>query len=319
MSAAGEVVNGVTLTHPERVFWPLDGITKRDLAVYYDRVASLMLPYVLGRPVSMLRCPGGIEELPEEVRQGRRQADACFFHKHPGGDFPGPFRRIMITESGGPAMYLVITEADSLTALAQMGVLEIHVWGSTWPDIEHPDTLVFDLDPDPTVPWATLADGARIVRDVLREAGLTSFVKTTGGKGLHVVVPITPSVGWGVVRTFSKRVADAVVGLDPGRFTANMAKAKREAKIFVDYVRNNRGATAVAPYSTRARDRATVAVPLRWAELSGRARPDTYTVKNLAKRLGQLKGDPWDGYFEVGRGQTLTAEVAGIPAGRPDS
>ncbi|MBN1461312.1 MAG: ATP-dependent DNA ligase, partial [Armatimonadetes bacterium] len=192
----------------------------------------------------------------------------------------------------------------------QMGVLEIHVWGSTWPDIEHPDLLVFDLDPDSTIPWATLAAGARIVRDVLQEAGLTSFVKTTGGKGLHVVVPIIPSVGWEKVRAFCKAVADAVVGLAPDRFTAKMSKAKRGGKIFVDYVRNNRGATAIAPYSTRARESATVAVPLRWAELSGRVRPDTYTVNDLANRLRRLKGDPWEGYFGIGRAQILTAEMA---------
>jgi len=221
----------------------------------------------------------------------------------------------MITESGGSAPYLVITEAASLTALAQMGVLEIHVWGSTWPDIEHPDMLVFDLDPDPTVPWGALADGARLVRSVLQEAGLESFVKTTGGKGLHVVAPIAPSEGWEVVRPFCKAVADAVVDLAPDSFTANMSKAKREGKIFVDYVRNNRGATAIAPYSTRAREKATVAVPLRWAELSGRARPDTYTVKNLASRLRQLKRDPWEGYFETGRAQTLTTEIAGALPG----
>ncbi|MBN1631386.1 MAG: non-homologous end-joining DNA ligase [Thermoleophilia bacterium] len=314
MSMNGDTISGVTLTHPGRVFWPLDGITKRDLAAYYEVVASLMLPYVIGRPVSMLRCPSGLGELPEKVRQGRGRADACFFHKHPGDDFPGPFERVMITESGGPAPYLVITEAASLTALAQMGVLEIHVWGSTWPDIEHPDMLVFDLDPDPAVPWAALADGARLVRGVLQEAGLESFVKTTGGKGLHVVVPIAPSADWEVVRPFCKAVADAAVTLAPDRFTANMSKAKRGGKIFIDYVRNNRGATAIAPYSTRARERATVAVPLRWAELSGRARPDTYTIKNLASRLRQLKRDPWDGYFETGRTQTLTAGMNDAPA-----
>jgi bifunctional non-homologous end joining protein LigD len=307
VSAAGDTVNGVILTHPDRVFWTLDGITKRDLAGYYDLVAPLMLPYVLGRPVSMLRCPGGVGELPEGVRRGRGRADACFFHKHPAGDFPGPFDRVMITESGGLAPYLIITEAGSLTALAQMGVLEIHIWGSTWPDIEHPDTLVFDLDPDPTVPWAALANGARLVRHVLQETGLASFVKTTGGKGLHVVVPITPSVGWEEVHVFCKAVADHVVGLAPDRFTASMSKAKRGGKIFIDYVRNSRGATAIAPYSTRARDRATVAVPLQWTELSGRARPDTYTVKNLSNRLRQLEREPWDGYYETGRAQALTA------------
>jgi bifunctional non-homologous end joining protein LigD len=300
-------LNGVTLTHPDRVFWPRDQITKRDLAHYYDRVAPHMLPYVLGRPVSMVRCPSGIGELPPDVRQGRRRVDACFFHKHPADDFPGPFERVMITESGGPAPYLIITETGSLTALAQMGVLEIHVWGATWPNIEHPDMLVFDLDPDPAVPWPALADGARFVRDVLRSVGLESFVKTTGGKGLHVVAPITPSEDWKGARRFCKGVAETVVSEAPDRFTANMSKAKRAGKIYVDYVRNNRGATAIAPYSTRAKESAPVAVPLRWAELGGLIRPDTYTIKALPNRLSRLKGDPWEGYFETGRTQGLGA------------
>lgn len=311
MAESADRVNGVSLSHPERVFWPLDGITKRVLAGYYDQVAALMLPYVVGRPVSMVRCPGGIGELPAGVRQGRGRVGACFFHKHPADDFPGPFERVTITESGGPAPYLTIKEPGSLTALAQMGVLEIHVWGSTWPDIEHPDVLVFDLDPDPAVPWPALAAGARLLRDVLRALGLESFVKTTGGKGLHVVAPVTPSAGWDEVRRFCKGVAETVVDQAPSRFTANMSKARRTGKIYVDYVRNNRGATSIAPYSTRARERAPVAVPLRWAELSGRARPDTYTVMNLSNRLRRLKGDPWDGYFETQRSQTVPSASSG--------
>ena len=298
-------LNGVTLTNPNRVYWPRDRITKRGLADYYARVAPYMLPYVLGRPVSMVRCPGGLVELPPEVREGRRRVDTCFFHKHPSDDFPGPFERVMITESGGPAPYLVITKAGSLTALAQMGTLEIHVWGSTWPDIEHPDTLVFDLDPDPALPWRELTDAARLVRDLLSGAGLASFVRTTGGKGLHVVAPVKPEHGWEQARAFCRGVAETAAGEAPDRLTANMSKTKRTGKIYIDYVRNNRGATAIAPYSTRAKERATVAVPLRWSELGGRIRPDTYTVSTLANRLRRLRGDPWDGYFETGRSQGI--------------
>ena len=299
----------MTLTHPSRVFWPLDQITKLDLVDHYESVAVRMLPYVLGRPVSMVRCPDGVQSLPPTVRQGRGRAGLCFFHKHPGADFPGPFGRVGIEESGGPGTYLTITEAGSMTGLAQMGVLEIHIWGSTWPDIERPDTLVFDLDPGPEVDWPALAQGARLMRDVLHALGLQSFVKTTGGKGLHVVVPITPSDNWEIVRPFCKAVAEAFVSLAPDKYTANMSKAKRGSKIYVDYVRNGRGATSIAPYSTRAREHATIAVPLRWTELSGRIRPDTYTIKNLSNRLRALKGDPWDGYFEVQRAQALTSAM----------
>jgi bifunctional non-homologous end joining protein LigD len=282
-------------------------VSKRGLVEYYDMVAGRMLPYVLGRPVAMVRCPEGVEAPGEGQRGGRGKP--CFFHKHPGGDFPGPHELVTIKESAGPDTYLTITEPGSLTGLAQMGVLEIHVWGSTWPDIEHPDLLVFDLDPDPTVTWKALADGARLMRDVLSALGLESFVKTTGGKGLHVEAPVIPGADWEAVRLFCKAVADAFVAHAPDRYTANMSKAKRVGKIYVDYVRNNRGSTSIAPYSTRARDHATVAVPLRWAELSGSVRPDSYTVNNLANRLRRLKGDPWEGWSEVGRRQTLTEEM----------
>ena len=309
----------VTITHPQRVFWPTTGQTKKDLITYYDGVADWMLPHVLGRPVAMLRCPDGVEAAPPGGRRGRRgQTGPCFFHKHPGPDFPGPIQRVTITESGGPAIYLAITEAGSLTALAQMGVLEIHVWGSTWPDIEHPDMLVFDLDPDPALPWRALADGSRLVRDTLNALGLESFVKTTGGKGLHVVAPIKPSEDWQVVHDFAKAVAETVVAQAPDRYTANMSKAKRVGKIFIDYVRNNRGSTCIAPYSSRARERATVAVPLRWTELSGRIRPDTYTIATLPARLRRLKSDPWERYFEVQKAQSLTPRMRGaVGSGGP--
>ena len=303
------VVNGVGITHPARVFWPLPQITKMGLVEYYDTVCERMLPFVIDRPIAMVRCPSGVDGEGEQARRQRGKPAGCFFNKHPGEDFPGPVGRVMITESGGPAPYLTITGRGSLTALAQMGVLEIHIWGSTWPDIEHPDMLVFDLDPGPGVSWPALADGARLVRKVLRSTGLESFVKTTGGKGLHVVVPLTPGEGWKEVSQFCRRVAETVVDLAPDRFTANMAKAKRQGRIYVDYVRNNRGATAIAPFSTRAKERAAVAVPLKWSELSGSIRSDTYSVEDLSRRLSRLKSDPWDGYFETRGAQKLDAKV----------
>ena len=317
----------VTLTHPERVFWPADGITKRELAEHYERVAPWMLPYVLGRPIAMLRCPEGVEGAQKvagtlaAVRQAKGPAGACFFHKHPAADFKGPFEVVSIVESEGPQPYLTITEPGSLTALAQMGVLEVHVWGATWPDIERPDMLVFDFDPDSAVEWKTLAGAARLMHDVLEELGLRSFVKTTGGKGLHVVAPITPREEWPVVRDFCKAMADAFVASAPDRYTANMRKAKRTGKIYVDYVRNTRGATSIAPYSTRAKEHATVSVPLHWEELKGRIRPDSFTVKNIAARLSRLKGDPWDGYHEAQLHQTIIPamkeDVGLAPAPRP--
>ncbi len=255
----------------------------------------------------MVRCPAGVEGLKAEPRQKGGRPGACFFYKHPPADVKGPFEVVTIGESEGPHPYLTITEAGSLTALAQMGVLEIHIWGATWPDIEHPDLIVFDFDPDRAVEWKALAGAARLMRDVLQQLGLESFVKTTGGKGLHVVAPIIPREDWQTVRNFCKAIADAFVVMAPDRYTANMAKAKRAGKIYVDYVRNTRGSTSIAPYSTRAKEHATISVPLRWAELSGKIRSDSYTVTNLGARLRRLKGDPWEGFAEAGRNQTITA------------
>jgi bifunctional non-homologous end joining protein LigD len=316
------IVDGVSITHPERVFWPRSGTTKKDLVDYYALVAGRMLPFVINRPLAMVRCPSGVED-DEESASEKRGNDAraplegkptkrlggkppgCFFNKHPSEDFPGSIGRVMITESVGPAPYLTIISPESLTALAQMGVLEIHIWGSTWPDIERPDVLVFDLDPGSGVDWQALAAGARLVRRLLRSLGLESFVKTTGGKGLHVVVPLTPSRGWKESSRFSRRIAELAVELAPDRFTSNMAKVKREGKIYVDYVRNNRGSTSIAPFSTRAKERPSIAVPLRWSELSGGIRPDTYTLDSFPSRLRRLKSDPWEGYFQIRDSQKL--------------
>ncbi len=305
-AVAGSVV---AVTHPDRVFWPAQGVTKRGLIDYYQSVARWMMPYVVDRPVSMVRCPDGVKGSPDVVGQGGEAGGQCFFHKHPGQDFPGPFRRITIEESGGVETYIAITEPDSLVALAQMGVLEVHIWGSTWPDIERPDMLVFDLDPDPAVGWHDLAEAARLMRETLRVLGLQSFVKTTGGKGLHVVAPIIPGDGWQAVRGFCKAVAETFVSVAPDKYTANMSKAKRPGKIYVDYVRNTRGATSIAPYSTRARENATVSVPLRWSELGGRVRPDSYTIATLPNRLRRLKGDPWEGYFDARDSQRITPQM----------
>jgi bifunctional non-homologous end joining protein LigD len=294
------------LTHPDKMLWPEDGVTKLGLADYYAKVASLMLPYVLHRPLSMVRCPDGVAQLrTAPSRSGGRPA-TCFFYKHPAPDFQGPLQIVSIMESKGPHAYLIITEPSSLTGLAQMGVLEIHVWGATWPDIEHPDMMVFDFDPDQAVDWTDLAGAARLMRDVLGQLGLKTFLKSTGGKGLHVLAPIRPENDWQTVHGFCKAVAEAFVATAPERYTANMSKAKRTGKIFVDYVRNTRGSTSIAPYSTRAKEHATVAVPLCWDELAGAVRSDTYTVDNLDARLQGLDRDPWEGFQEAARTQTIT-------------
>ncbi len=305
--------SAVKLTHPGRVLWPESGTTKRDLADYYQAVAPHMLPYVLGRPLSMVRCPSGVTELGGSSARSKRQP--CFFHKHPGPDFPGPFGRVEVRESGGPGVYLLITEAASLVALAQMGVLEIHTWESRVPTLERPDVMVFDLDPSPETGWDAVVTAARLVRGVLDGLGLTSLVKTTGSSGLHVCVPLDPIHDWSEVKRFSRAVAEAIAAHEPDRYVATMSKAKRAGRVYIDYVRNSRGATFIAPYSTRAHTRPTVSVPLRWDELGGRIRSDSYDIRSVRRRLSHLEGDPWAGFWEMRQRitQTMHAEIGSTP------
>ncbi|GAB4245717.1 MAG: DNA ligase D [Thermoleophilia bacterium] len=302
------------ITTPDRVYWPDEGITKRDLIAYYRHVAEWIMPHVSHRPLAMLRCPDGLGGGDGE------EGGPCFFHKHAGSGFPGPFERVEIAESEGRQIYLALTEPAGLAALAQMGVLEIHVWGSRHPDVEHPDMLVFDLDPDPAAGWAGAREAARLVRLVLAELGLQSFAKLTGGKGVHVVVPVLPEENWEGVKVFSRAVAERVVARAPDRFTSSPSKERRRGKTFVDYLRNSRGATSIATYSTRATAHATVAVPVRWDELGGQTGAGAYTVKNLKRRLSGLRSDPWEGYFEAAAGQKITEEMKrelGLPGSGP--
>ena len=231
---------GVRLSHPEKVLYPEQDITKRDLANYYVRVAEWMLPHVKGRPLALLRCPEG-------------HTKSCFFQKHPGQGASEHLRQVNVSASGPAEYNLTIVDTASLVALVQMGVLEIHAWGCLSRQLEKPDRLIFDLDPDPGVEWPEVVRAARELRLLLEELDLESFLKTTGGKGLHVVVPVVPRMDWDEAKAFCHAVADFMVRGAPDRYIATMSKAARKGKIFVDYLRNGRGATAVAAYSTRAR------------------------------------------------------------------
>ncbi|MGE5546145.1 MAG: DNA ligase D [Solirubrobacterales bacterium] len=272
------------LTHPDRVLYPEQGLTKRALASYYLDVAPWMLPHVKGRALTLVRCPEG---------HGRE----CFYQRHPGPGMPKAVRRFPDRDE----VLVVVDDEAGLVGLIQMGALEIHTWGSTTRDIERPDTLVFDLDPDEGLGWERVVAGARAMRQRLEALGLATFVKTTGGKGLHVVVPLAPSAEWDEVKAFCKAAAEAMAGDEPGRYTANMAKARRKGRIFIDYLRNQRAATFIAPYSTRARPGAPVAVPVTWAELEGGIRSDYFTVETLFRRLRALKADPWADFAAAAR------------------
>jgi bifunctional non-homologous end joining protein LigD len=276
----------VRLTHPERVLYPEEGITKADLARFYQEIAAWILPQVRGRLLSLVRCPEG-------------QSGPCFYQKHRMDALPAAIRVLTIEEADGPATGLFIEDEAGLLALVQLGVLEIHPWGSRVTDLEHPDLCTFDLDPGPGVAWTAVLRAARDLRDLLGALGLESFVKTTGGKGLHVVVPFRGVPGWPELKAFSKTIAEELARRSPDRYTAKLAKSSRGGRIFIDYLRNGRGATAVAAYSTRAKPNASVAVPLAWDELTPSLRPDQYTVKNLRRRLEKLTRDPWKRFADV--------------------
>jgi bifunctional non-homologous end joining protein LigD len=279
-------VAGVRLTHPDRVLYPAPGITKRDLAAFYESIAKWVLPHVVGRPLTLVRCPEGLEK-------------ECFYMKHSGVWAPPALRRVKIKEKTKTGDYLVVDDLAGVISLVQMGILEIHTWNSPADSVEEPNRIVFDLDPGPEVAFDKVMAGARLLRESLRSVGLESFVKTTGGKGLHIVVPLAAGHGWDETFGFSELVAGQIVKEDPRTYTDSMPKAGRQAKILIDVLRNNRGSTSVAAYSTRARPEAPVSVPLAWDELQRDLRPDQYTVENLPRRLSSLKADPWARYFTL--------------------
>jgi bifunctional non-homologous end joining protein LigD len=276
-------VAGVRLTHADRVLYPALGTTKRGLAEFYESIAPWILPQLRGRPLTLVRCPDGL-------------GGECFYMKHSGVWGPPALRRIRIREKTKVGEYLVVDDLAGLVSLVQMGILEIHTWNSTAEHLETPDRVVFDLDPGPEVPWRAVLQAARLVRTTLEGVGLESFVKTTGGQGLHVVVPLRPEAGWEESFEFSRRVAEAIVQGDPTRYTVEMPKAPRRSKILLDYLRNRRGNTSIAAYSTRARASASVSTPIAWDELTPRLRSDSFTLANLPRRLARLREDPWARY-----------------------
>jgi bifunctional non-homologous end joining protein LigD len=280
------VIAGVTITNPDRVLYPQQGLTKQDLAAYYESVSDFVLPHVVGRPLTIVRCPSG-------------QGGECFYQKHVTESVPEAIRGVMVKMKGGREKYVAVDDLAGIVSLVQMGVLEIHPWGATAKDLEKPDRIVFDLDPGPGVKWKQVVAAAREVRDLLGEHKLVSFVRLSGGKGLHVVVPIEPRRPWDEVKQFAKDIAVDMAQASPTKYIATATKAKRGGKIFVDYLRNGRGATAVASYSSRARTGAPVAMPLRWEELGRTKSGEQYNVVNTTRRLGSQKVDPWKDFFKI--------------------
>jgi len=274
-----DTVAGVTISHPERLIYRPQKITKLDLARYYEAVGEVMLPHIANRPLSLVRCPDGV-------------GPACFFQKHTGGVLPDTVNETRIGSGKGDNV-ITIDSVEGLIALVQYGVLEFHTWGTHLADPERPDLIVFDFDPDPTLKWTKVVKAAVDMRDMLKAMGLTSFAKTTGGKGLHVVVPIKPALEWDAIKQFTKLTAGAFAATNSDLYLINMSKKLRAGHIFVDYLRNGRSATAVAPYSARAREGAQVATPLSWAELEGGAKPGDFTLETVVERVTKRFKDPW--------------------------
>ena len=273
------IVAGIRISNPERVLYEEMGLTKAALARYYESVAEWMLPEIRERPLSLVRCPQG-------------PGEGCFYQKNIDEKFPAEIERVPV-ELGGGGLYAAANSEAAVVGLVQMGVIELHAWGSTTRKPECPDRMVFDLDPDARLPWREVMAAAHLVRERLEGLGLESFVKTTGGKGLHVVVPLAPRHDWDEVKQFSRALAESIVAQRPQDFTAKAAKRERSRRIFIDWLRNSEGATAIAPYSARARPGAPVATPLHWDEVGGRMKPTKYHVGNVARRLRGLHSDPW--------------------------
>jgi bifunctional non-homologous end joining protein LigD len=284
---ATQLAPGFPLTHLDKLLYPEQGLSKAHLITYYAAVAPFMLPHVVGRPLTLLRCPDGSD-------------GQCFYQKHIDRAVPDAVKRVPILEAQGQrGTYGYIEDMSGLIALAQLGALEVHVWNSRVAQLERPDQLVFDLDPAPGLPWTRVVQAALSLRERLSGLGLISFVKTSGGKGLHVVAPIAPELEWEQLRALTRGLALQMAQDEPKRYVVDMRKSARTGKIFLDYLRNTRGASAVAPYSTRANARASIATPVHWDELQAGVKPETFDLRGVVRRLERPTRDPWAGFHTL--------------------
>ena len=277
------VIEGVKISNKDKIIFNNPKMTKEDVIRYYAKVSQYMLPYVSHRILSVVRCPKGV-------------AQTCFYKKHPGAESKGIVTVPITTGSGNSEDYFYIENITGLISEAQMGTLEFHTWGSRVDTLEKPDMMVFDLDPDEDMDLSKVRQGARDVKSILDELSLKSYLKTSGGKGYHIVVPFqSANMTWDMFNDFAKRVVQVMEQKWPDRYTSNVRKASRVGKIFVDWIRNGRGATSVAPYSLRAREGAKVSMPISWDELDTVA-PDSINMAGALARLSRK--DPWKDFFK---------------------
>jgi len=282
VGGSSATVAGVRISHPDRVIYPDLEMSKIEFARYFERIATWIVPHVRGRPLTLLHCPSGI-------------AAPCHYLKHAKAWGPSALRRVRIQEKTKLGEYLVADSIEAVVSLAQMGILEIHTWNSIVGDLERPNRIVWDLDPGPQVSWRQVVKAAELVREVLTTLKLRSWAKTTGGRGLHVVVPLKPRRTVAECLDFSRAVSEAIVRSDPRAYTTEFAKAGREHKILIDYLRNNRTNTSVCAFSPRARPGAAVSMPVGWDDLD--EPPDRFTMLTVPRRLDRLRKDPWKDYW----------------------
>ncbi|MCB5186757.1 DNA ligase D [Methylobacillus caricis] len=288
-----EVAN-IRISHPSKTLFTDGGFTKLDLARYYESVANWILPYLKDRPLSIVRCPEGYDQ-------------HCFFQKHVSLDSKSHLKAVNINTSDKNSEYFSANNLSAVIELVQLGVLELHAWGSRSPKTHLADKMIFDLDPAPGLSWGNVTEAALLLHGLLEELELRSFVKTTGGKGLHIEIPIKPEHSWEVVKEFTHGIARHLQTHAPDRFTTNLSKKKRDGLIFIDYLRNSAGATAVVPYSTRAKAFAPVATPLDWDEVGPEVQADTFNIGNVMTRLENMESDPWKDYLQTK--QRLSAKL----------
>ncbi|WP_206538905.1 DNA ligase D [Legionella norrlandica] len=282
------------LSNPNKILYPEDEITKMQIYEYYDDICPWILPYIQNRPLTLVRCPDNYNE--------------CFYQKHINQSSSKALKPAPIPnqEDNIIEYYHYLDDKAGLLGLVQMGVLEIHPWGSQIHQLEKPDIIVFDIDPASEVPWKEVMKAALEMKKYLEELNLQSFVKTTGGKGLHVVVPISPHYEWEIIKQFTHLFVQFIQQQRPDNYVTNMSKAERKGKLFLDYLRNQRNATAIAPYSIRAKLHAPVATPIAWEELTDNIQDTFYTIKTLPKRLKELKEDVWADFWKIGNTQGLS-------------
>jgi bifunctional non-homologous end joining protein LigD len=275
------VVRGIRISSPNRIVYPELALTKLGLVRYYDAVAAAMFPHVKERPLTLVHCPDGLQA-------------PCNYMRHRRAWGPSVLKRVSIKEKTKVGEYLAVVNPEGIVALAQMGIVEVHTWNSTIGDVERPNRIVWDLDPGPRVAFADVIAGAIAVREMLATLGLETWVKTTGGRGIHVVAPLKPERLWDDCLAFAKAVAEALARSGPSLYTTAFAKAGREKKILIDYLRNNRTNTSVAAFSARARPAAPVSMPVSWRHLTPKLKPESFTVLTVPIKR---RTDPWRDYW----------------------